>query len=246
MRCDAIVNAANITKAYNLPCRYILHTVGPIIRGPLTKADCEQLADCYRSCLELASKNHLESVAFCCISTGEFHFSNDMVAQILVREPAFPQNLTVAEINTDYLGLLRIVKNYLSCNVRFLCYSDKGSGEFGKSETGKERKNMRKNMLKIMAIVGMLSVSAVRLSAAEPVMASESVSAKRSVKQYYVTSDVLNVRSGPGTDYPVIGSLTHGMKVKVFSVKGEKGNRWAKIRFEGLTSYVSAKHLAKN
>lgn len=105
---------------------------------------------------------------------------------------------------------------------------------------------MRKNMLKIMAIVGMLSVSAVRLSAAEPVMASENVSAKRSVKQYYVTSDVLNVRSGPGTDYPVIGSLTHGMKVKVFSVKGEKGNRWAKIRFEGLTSYVSAKHLAKN
>ncbi len=75
---------AKITKAYNLPCRYILHTVGPIIRGPLTKADCEQLADCYRSCLELASNNHLESVAFCCISTGEFHFPNDKAAQIAV------------------------------------------------------------------------------------------------------------------------------------------------------------------
>ncbi len=75
---------AKITKAYNLPCRYILHTVGPIIGGPLTKADCELLKACYRSCLELASENHLESVAFCCISTGEFHFPNDKAAQIAV------------------------------------------------------------------------------------------------------------------------------------------------------------------
>lgn len=75
---------AKITKAYNLPCRYILHTVGPIINGSLTKADCELLAGCYRSCLDLAAENHLESVAFCCISTGEFHFPNDQAAQIAV------------------------------------------------------------------------------------------------------------------------------------------------------------------
>lgn len=75
---------AKITKAYNLPCRYILHTVGPIIRGILTKTDCELLAGCYRSCLELAAENNLESVAFCCISTGEFHFPNDRAAQIAV------------------------------------------------------------------------------------------------------------------------------------------------------------------
>jgi O-acetyl-ADP-ribose deacetylase (regulator of RNase III) len=75
---------ARITKAYNLPCKYILHTVGPIIRGPLTEADCGLLASCYRSCLELAAENHLESVAFCCISTGEFHFPNDKAAQIAV------------------------------------------------------------------------------------------------------------------------------------------------------------------
>lgn len=75
---------AKITKAYNLPCRYILHTVGPIISGALTKADCELLAGCYRSCLELAAENNLESVAFCCISTGEFHFPNDTAAQIAV------------------------------------------------------------------------------------------------------------------------------------------------------------------
>ncbi len=75
---------AKITKAYNLPCRYILHTVGPIINGSLTRADCELLAGCYRSCLDLAAENHLESVAFCCISTGEFHFPNDQAAQIAV------------------------------------------------------------------------------------------------------------------------------------------------------------------
>lgn len=75
---------AKMTKAYNLPCRYILHTVGTIISGPLTKRDCELLAECYRSCLELAAENRLESVAFCCISTGEFHFPNDKAAQIAV------------------------------------------------------------------------------------------------------------------------------------------------------------------
>lgn len=75
---------AKITKAYNLPCRYILHTVGPIISGALTQADCDLLEGCYRSCLELAAENHLESVAFCCISTGEFHFPNDRAAQIAV------------------------------------------------------------------------------------------------------------------------------------------------------------------
>lgn len=75
---------AKITKAYNLPCRYILHTVGPIINGPLTKRDCELLAGSYRSCLSLAAENSLESVAFCCISTGEFHFPNDKAAQIAV------------------------------------------------------------------------------------------------------------------------------------------------------------------
>lgn len=76
---------AKITKAYNLPCRYILHTVGPIISGRLTRKDCELLAGCYRSCLELAAEHGLESIAFCCISTGEFHFPNEKAAQIAVR-----------------------------------------------------------------------------------------------------------------------------------------------------------------
>ena len=77
---------AKITPGYNLPCKYILHTVGPIIRGRLTTDDCKLLASCYRSCLELAAENNLESVAFCCISTGEFHFPNDKAAEIAVTE----------------------------------------------------------------------------------------------------------------------------------------------------------------
>lgn len=76
---------AKITPAYNLPCKYILHTVGPIVRGKLTGQDCDLLASCYRSCLELAEQNDIESIAFCCISTGEFHFPNDKAAQIAVQ-----------------------------------------------------------------------------------------------------------------------------------------------------------------
>ena len=75
---------AKITPAYNLPCRFVLHTVGPIVSGRVTARDQALLADCYRSCLTLAAENGLESVAFCCISTGEFHFPNELAAQIAI------------------------------------------------------------------------------------------------------------------------------------------------------------------
>lgn len=75
---------ARLTPAYALPCKAVLHTVGPIVTGRLTEQDCALLASCYRSCLELAAENGLESVAFCCISTGVFHFPNDRAAQIAV------------------------------------------------------------------------------------------------------------------------------------------------------------------
>ncbi len=75
---------AKITPAFNLPCKYVLHTVGPIVKGRVTKQDEALLASCYRSCLELAAENGLESVAFCCISTGEFHFPNEQAAQIAI------------------------------------------------------------------------------------------------------------------------------------------------------------------
>lgn len=76
---------AKITPAFNLPCRYVLHTVGPIVGSRLTGRDRELLASCYRSCLELAEKNNLKSIAFCCISTGEFHFPHEEAAQIAIQ-----------------------------------------------------------------------------------------------------------------------------------------------------------------
>lgn len=76
---------AKLTKAYNLPCRYVLHTVGPIVDGELTRRHEEQLADCYRACLTLADGKGLQSLAFCCISTGEFRFPYLRAAQIAVQ-----------------------------------------------------------------------------------------------------------------------------------------------------------------
>lgn len=76
---------AKITKAYNLPCHYVLHTVGPIIYSRVIRRDCRLLSDCYRSCLELAAAYQLKSIAFCCISTGEFHFPNEKAAKIAIK-----------------------------------------------------------------------------------------------------------------------------------------------------------------
>ena len=76
---------AFITQGYNLPARYVIHTVGPIIPdGIPTKEQEEHLAQCYRSCLDLAEQNGLESIAFCCISTGVFHFPNELAARIAI------------------------------------------------------------------------------------------------------------------------------------------------------------------
>ena len=82
---DEPVGQARLTPAFNLPCRYVLHTVGPYVSGRLTEAHRAQLASCYRSCLETAEQHGLESVAFCCISTGEFHFPREEAAQIAIQ-----------------------------------------------------------------------------------------------------------------------------------------------------------------
>ena len=77
---------AKITKAYNLPCKHVIHTVGPIIpNGIPTDFQKEQLASCYRNIMACADENGLESVAFCCISTGEFRFPNELAAEIAVK-----------------------------------------------------------------------------------------------------------------------------------------------------------------
>ncbi len=76
---------AKITPGYNLPAKWVIHTVGPIVYGDYpTERDCNLLADCYRNCLALADEKGLSSIAFCCISTGEFHFPQREAAEIAV------------------------------------------------------------------------------------------------------------------------------------------------------------------
>lgn len=82
---DEPVGTAKITPAFNLPSRYVLHTVGPFVGKRVTQRDQKLLASCYRACLDLAGQQGLRSVAFCCISTGEFHFPNELAARIAIQ-----------------------------------------------------------------------------------------------------------------------------------------------------------------
>lgn len=93
LKCNEIMEAqgheeptgqAKITPAYNLPCKYVLHTVGPIVQGPLTQKHENLLASCYKSCLDIAEKSGVKSIAFCCISTGVFMFPSGRAAEIAV------------------------------------------------------------------------------------------------------------------------------------------------------------------
>ena len=116
---DEPTGQAKITKAYNLPCKYILHTVGPVVYGKLTKRHEEQLADCYRACLALADGNGLSSLAFCCISTGEYHFPRERAAEIAVKTVAEYKRVTRSKIKIifnvfkecDYAIYARLLKD---------------------------------------------------------------------------------------------------------------------------------------
>ena len=78
--------SAKITSGYNLPAKYVIHTVGPIITNAVVSGKDEiQLAHCYRSCLRIADEHSLRSMAFCCISTGEYSFPNQLAAEIAVK-----------------------------------------------------------------------------------------------------------------------------------------------------------------
>lgn len=81
---EAKTGEAFLTNAYNLLSKYVIHTVGPIVYYSLTKENKSDLEKCYLSCLELADSKNLSSIAFCCISTGEFHFPNDVAAKIAI------------------------------------------------------------------------------------------------------------------------------------------------------------------
>ena len=98
---DEPTGQAKFTPAFDLPCRYVIHTVGPIVGGRLTERDCELLRSCYRSCLALADEKRLESIAFCCISTGEFHFPNERAAEIAIR--------TVGEYKAETESKIKVI-----------------------------------------------------------------------------------------------------------------------------------------
>ena len=76
---------ATLTSSYNLPCDYVIHTVGPIVYGELNDKLCQDLKNCYENVLQCCLKHDIKSVAFCCISTGEFHFPNNRAAEIAVK-----------------------------------------------------------------------------------------------------------------------------------------------------------------
>ena len=94
---------AKITPAYNLPCKYVIHTVGPIVQGRLSELHEEQLASCYRSCLTLAAESGCENIAFCCVSTGVFGFPPQRAAEIAVQ--------TVREYRTETNCQIEVIFN---------------------------------------------------------------------------------------------------------------------------------------
>ena len=97
------VGTAKITKAYNLPCKYVLHTVGPVAYGGLNAEIESALASCYTACLRLADEHGLKSIAFCCVSTGEFGFPNARAAEIAVA--------TVNEYKAKTLSAIKVIFN---------------------------------------------------------------------------------------------------------------------------------------
>ena len=99
---DEPTGRAKITSAFNLPCRCVIHTVGPIIHGKPTEKDCELLRSCYRSCMALADENGLDSIAFCCISTGEFRFPNERAAEIAIQTVTAYKAETQSEIKVIF------------------------------------------------------------------------------------------------------------------------------------------------
>ena len=83
--CEEPTGQAKITPAYNLPSKYVIHTVGPIVDGALTQEHRDLLASSYRACLDVAAENGCDSIAFCCISTGVFGFPKQAAAEIAVQ-----------------------------------------------------------------------------------------------------------------------------------------------------------------
>ena len=112
LACDRLMRAqgheeatgtAKVTAAFNLPARYVIHTVGPIVRGRLTARDRAALASCYRACLAAADGVGARQIAFCCISTGEFGFPPAAAAEIAVQ--------TVQDYRAETKSRIKVIFN---------------------------------------------------------------------------------------------------------------------------------------
>ena len=94
---------ARITRAYNLPCKWVIHTVGPIVEGEVTARDRALLKSCYRACMDCARENGLRNIAFCCVSTGEYRFPNAEAARIALE--------TVLEYRNEHADAPEVIFN---------------------------------------------------------------------------------------------------------------------------------------
>jgi len=121
LKCDEIMTQqgyeeptgqAKLTPAYNLPCQYVIHTVGPIVNGRLTQAHCDLLASCYLSCLKIADEHNAKSIVFCCISTGVFMFPAKRAAMIAVE--------TVKHYLSDTKSDIKVIFNVFSDKDRMI------------------------------------------------------------------------------------------------------------------------------
>ena len=115
---DEATGQAKMSKAYNLPSRYVLHTVGPIIYEEVTDLERRQLVSSYEECLNLAYEKGLRSLAFCCISTGEFRFPNEEAAKIAIEtvvqfQKKHPDIIVVFNVfkDLDYAIYADLLKN---------------------------------------------------------------------------------------------------------------------------------------
>lgn len=98
---------AFITNGYNLPSKYVIHTVGPIIYENVTEKEISKLKNCYINSLELAKVNNIKTIAFPCISTGEFRFPKELASKIAIE--------TVKEyLDTNEKYFERIIFNVFS------------------------------------------------------------------------------------------------------------------------------------
>ena len=91
-----------VTKGYNLPCKFVFHTVGPIVQERVTEQNKADLRSCYVNCLRKADEMQLRTIAFCCISTGVFGYPKIAAAQLAVQTVKEYKNRTHSQLKVIF------------------------------------------------------------------------------------------------------------------------------------------------